>query len=264
MTALDLHLRESGASNSERLPLVLVHGLFGTGSNWQGIARRLAEDRLVLVPDLRNHGQSPWDDRMDYPAMAGDLLRLLDRRGIPRAHLAGHSMGGKTVMYLALESPDRVGSLVVADIAPVSYPSRHGELIESLLRLPLGDIRDRRDADTLLERDVPSAAVRGYLLQNLARDPERGNAWRWRMNLQALERSIGDILAFPTPRDGSFPGPTLFVYGGRSGYVTGEGLPRIRELFPMARLRSIPQAGHWVYADQPDAFASAVASFLKD
>jgi esterase len=263
-SALDLVLREYGSAEPGRLPLLLVHGLFGSAANWHGIARRLATERRVLVPDLRNHGDSPWDGQMDYPSMAGDLSALLDRLGIARAHLAGHSMGGKAAMWLALSAPDRVGSLVVADMAPVIYPTRHGTLVDALAKLPLAEIRDRRDADSLLATEIPSAAVRGYLLQNLVRALDGDGRWRWRVNLPVLAHRMDAILDFPDAGDRTFPGPVLFVYGGRSSYVTGAGLPRIRALFPLARMRSIPEAGHWVYADQPDAFAAAVGGFLKD
>ena len=266
--AVDLVFREYGSAGPGRLPLVLVHGLFGSSANWHGIAKRLEADRRVLVPDLRNHGDSPRDGQMDYPSMAGDLAALLDRLGLARVHLVGHSMGGKAAMWLALSAPDRVGSLVVADMAPVTYPTRHGVLVDTLARLPLDEIRDRRDADERLAREIPSAAVRGYLLQNLARERGPGrdgqDRWRWRVNLPVLARSMDTILGFPETSDRTFPGPVLFVYGGRSSYVNGEGLARIRELFPFARLRSIPEAGHWVYADQPEAFAATVAGFLKD
>jgi pimeloyl-ACP methyl ester carboxylesterase len=169
-------------------------------------------------------------------------------------------------MWLALSQPERVGSLVVADIAPVSYPTRHGVLVKALAALPLAQIEDRRDADARLATEVHSAAVRGYLLQNLVRGRagEGASGWRWRINLEALAHALDHLLGFPAAGGKNFPGPVLFVYGSRSDYVTGAGLPRIRELFPLARLRSIANAGHWVYADQPEAFVSAVAGFLKD
>ncbi len=262
MTALRLHLRHYGEPAAERVPVVLIHGLFGSASNWHGIARRLAAERLVLVPDLRNHGRSPWDPRMDYRAMAADLAALLDGAGITRAHLVGHSMGGKAAMCLSVCAPERVGALVVADIAPVAYASRHGALVKTLATLPLGELTDRRDADARLAVTISSAPVRGYLLQNLVHD--RAGGWRWRVNLEALAQSLDDLLGFPETGGLQFPGPVLFLYGSRSDYVTGAGLPRIRALFPLARLRTIPNAGHWVYADQPDAFVAAVSGFLKD
>ncbi|WP_295446041.1 alpha/beta fold hydrolase [uncultured Thiodictyon sp.] len=260
--SLRLHHRHYGEASAGALPLLLIHGLFGSAANWHGIARRLANDRPVLVPDLRNHGQSPWDARMDYRAMAADLAALLDGEGIARAHLVGHSMGGKAAMWLALSAPERVGSLVVVDIAPVTYATRHGALVSALAALPLAQMTDRRAADALLAQTIHSAAVRGYLLQNLVHD--RAGGWCWRVNLAVLAHSLDQVLGFPAAGDLQFPGPVLFLYGSRSDYVTGEGLPRIRALFPLARLRTIANAGHWVYADQPDEFLAAVSGFLKD
>jgi esterase len=267
MSALRLHHRYYGEGRPGALPVLLIHGLFGSAANWHGIARRLAPERRVLVPDLRNHGESPWDARMDYQAMALDLIALFDQLGIERAHLVGHSMGGKAAMWLAIAAPERVGSLVVADIAPVTYPGRHGALLTALAALPLGEIKDRRAADLLLAQTIHSAAVRGYLLQNLVHDHAREGGetgWRWRINLEVLARCMDQVLGFPSPGGHTFPGPVLFIYGSRSDYVTGEALPRIRHLFPLARLRTIANAGHWVYADQPEAFVAAVAGVLKD
>ena len=266
MAGVRLHLRQYGEVAAGRLPLVLIHGLFGSASNWHEIARRLAADRRVLVPDLRNHGRSPWSSRMDYRAMAADLTALLDAEGIERAHLVGHSMGGKAAMWLALTAAGHVGSLVVADVAPMAYANRHGALVRALAALPLAEIKDRRDADARLAAAVRSPAVRGYLLQNLVREPVApdGSGWRWRLNLEVLAHTLDDILGFPEAEGLEFSGPTLFVYGSRSDYVTGEGLPRIRALFPHARLRAIPNAGHWIYADQPEAFIAAVAGFLNN
>jgi len=262
MQSLPLSLRTYGDGARDQLPLLLIHGLFGAASNWRGIARRFAGQRRVLVPDLRNHGESPWDGRMDYPAMAGDLVALLDAQGIERAHLVGHSMGGKVAMWLALTEPQRVASLAVADMAPLTYEGHFGGLIAALLALPLAQLRDRQDADARLGQAIGSSAVRGYLLQNLVQDAQ--GHWRWRMNLPVIAGSMDVILGFPDAGGRQFPGPTLFLYGGRSNYLTSEALPRIRALFPLARLRSIPEAGHWVYTDQPEPFSAAVAGFLKD
>ncbi len=257
-----LSLRERGDAGSREIPLLLIHGLFGSAANWQGIARRLGDGRRILLPDLRNHGGSPHDARMDYPAMAADLAGLLDDFGIERAHLVGHSMGGKAAMWLALTAPDRVASLVVADIAPVPYPPRFESLLDALAALPLDEIRDRRDAHELLASAIPQTPVRDYLLQNLLREAD--GRWRWRFNLAALSASMDQILGFPESADRQFAGPTLFVYGSSSDYLRAEHLPEVRRLFPLARLRAIPNAGHWVYADQPESFVAALTGFLRD
>lgn len=259
-----LHLRQYGPAPSCEPPILLLHGLLGSGANWHGIARRLAGRHRVLVPDLRGHGRSPAGEGISYPAMAADLVELLGTQGIDRATVIGHSMGGKAAMWLALTSPGRVAGLGVVDIAPVAYPERFSALVATLRALPLADIRDRRDADARLAQALPDPALRGYLLQNLTREGSgtSSGTWRWRCDLSALEAAIGDIRGFPHADSAQFAGPALFIYGTASDYVTGEHLAPIRTLFPLARLRPVARAGHWVYADQPDAFLSAIASLL--
>ena len=101
-------------------PLVVLHGLFGSGGNWHGIARVLAGSHTVYTVDLRNHGASPWAETMGYPEMADDVRRFIEGQGLKQPAILGHSMGGKTAMALALLYPEHVGPLIVVDIAPVS------------------------------------------------------------------------------------------------------------------------------------------------
>jgi esterase len=254
-----LHLREYVNPDAAGPPILLLHGLLGSSANWHGIAWRLAGAHRVLVPDLRGHGRTPAGDGISYPAMAADLAHLLDDRSIERATVIGHSMGGKAAMWLALTAPERVTALGVVDMAPVTYPDRLAPLLAALRALPLEQVVDRRGADALLAPAVPDPAVRGYLLQNL----EHGDGgWRWRIDLAALDAGMGDIRGFPDPGTAQFPGPTLFVYGTESDYVTGDHLARIQALFPLARLRPVAGAGHWVYADQPEGFLAAIAGIL--
>jgi esterase len=262
MTTPLLHHRTLAPEADAATPLVLLHGLFGSSANWGGVAKRLASDRRVLMPDLRNHGRSLWAAPMDYPEMAADLVRLLDATGIDRAHLVGHSMGGKAAMWLALCAPRRVARLAVVDIAPVAYTPRFGEMIAAMRALPLAEIGSRGDADARLAAAIPSPSVRGYLLQSLYHEPESG--WRWRINLDLIAESMPAIFGFPDLDGRQFTGSTLFLYGSRSEYVSGTGLAAIRACCPFARLRAVPNAGHWVYADQPGAFVNAVSAFLHD
>jgi esterase len=261
MAGVKLSVREYTASNASAPPIILLHGLLGSAVNWHGIARRLAESRPVLVPDLRNHGRSPRADDMSYPAMADDLAVLMDARGISLATVVGHSMGGKAAMWFSLTRPERVRSLVVADMAPASYPSGFERVLDPLLALDLGTLADRRDADGRLARALPDPQLRGYLLQNLVRED---NGWTWRANLPVLKAALETIADFPDPAGGQYAGPALFLYGTESDYVTQSRLPAIRDLFPHARLRAVPGAGHWLYSDQPNAFLGALRDFLPD
>jgi pimeloyl-ACP methyl ester carboxylesterase len=168
-------------------------------------------------------------------------------------------MGGKVAMWLALNHPGRVTRLVVADIAPVRYEGRLGVLLDALLALPLEWIEKRAEADALLARRIPDAAVRAYLLQNLVRSD---SGWRWRSNLQALRDGLDLISGFPeVPPGVRYEGPALFIRGDRSDYVKAEYLPVMERLFPDLELVTL-EAGHWVYAEQPERFVSAVEAFL--
>lgn len=252
-----LHHRETGEGTR---PLVLLHGLFGSSANWRGIARSLAPDWRIVIPDLRNHGRSFHAPDVSYPALAGDVRAVLDELGLERAVLVGHSMGGKTAMWLALMAPDRVERLVAVDTAPVAHASAAPDILRALAAIDLATLPDRATADAALAGAVVDARVRDYLLQNLVR---HDGTWRWRINLPALLAGIGAITGWPQPpADARYLGPTLFLHGGESRYVQPAHEPVIRALFPYARFRSVPGAGHWVYADRPAEFLAALRAFL--
>jgi pimeloyl-ACP methyl ester carboxylesterase len=255
---LPLHYREYGESGHP--PLLLLHGLFGNSGNWAGVVKQLQADYRLILPDLRNHGRSPHHAEMDYCAMAGDLLALLDRLQLNSASLLGHSMGGKAAMWLALTQPERVERLLVADIAPVGYENRFQQIFQGLQTLSLQQLSGRESADRQLTPWVASGSVRQYLLQNLVKQQ---NGWQWRFSLPVLKRSIETLTGFPAAEGRSFAGEVMFLYGERSDYVKAEYRQVIERLFPLARLRMLPGAGHWLYAEQPEAFSRAVKAFLK-
>ena len=241
-------------------PVVLLHGLFGSAANWHGIARRMQKRFHILAPDLRNHGRSPHDAHMDYPAMADDILELVDAKGLDQICLVGHSMGGKAAMCLALAQPQRIWGLVVADIAPVAYDHDFSGLLDALEAIPLESLDNRTAADQALAHSLASETLRGYLLQNLIKENGR---WAWRVNLPVLRREMANIVGFPDqPQDQQFPGNALFLYGEHSDYLTTENAKVARRLFPYARLRMIPEAGHWVFSEAPEIFVDTLNSFL--
>ncbi len=250
--------------------LLILHGLLGAARNWMAIAKRLGQDHEVHALDLRNHGRSPWAEGMSYRDIAADVARYIETHGLGAPTVVGHSMGGKAAMALALDAPERVGRLIVADIAPVAY-ERSGrasflDYIEAMAALDLATITRRADADRALENAIEDKAVRGFLLQNLVPRDDASNAapaFRWRCNLKALAGGMADILDFPAAlADKSYAAPTLFLLGAQSNYVRPEHRPLIRGLFPNARFASLKDAGHWLHADQPRPFMDAVRSFV--
>ena len=111
-----LHYRESGESPAGDSPLLFLHGLFGSASNWGRVVTHFSARHRCIVPDLRNHGRSFHAREVGYPVQAADLLRLLDHLAIETACIIGHSMGGKVAMQFALDYPQRCRKLVVVDI----------------------------------------------------------------------------------------------------------------------------------------------------
>jgi esterase len=241
-------------------PVVVLHGLFGSKRNWATIASRLAGGRRVLTADLRNHGESPWDDRHDYPALAADIAELIEKKVDGPAAVLGHSMGGKAAMTLALARPELVSRLVVVDIAPARSTATPIAYVQALRSLRLADYAQRFDVKEALAAAIPDPAVRAFLTLNLMAGPA-GLAWT--VNLAALEANFDAILGFPEPPPGRpFGKPTLFIAGGLSPYVQPHHRPEIERLFPTARIEVIQEAGHWVHADATEAFLAAVQRFL--
>jgi pimeloyl-ACP methyl ester carboxylesterase len=238
-------------------PLLIVHGLFGSGRNWGAIARSLSADRDVVTLDQRNHGDSPWFPSHSYADMAGDLAAVIEAEG--RAmDVLGHSMGGKAAMQLALTRPGLVNQLVVADIAPVTYRHDNTRHIATMRALDLSPPRTRAEIDRRLAVMEPDPALRAFFLQSL---DLRADPPRWRLNLDVLEAFMPQITGWPgTP--GRFGGRTLFLSGTASNYVLPEHRPAIMAQFPRARFARLPGAGHWLHAEAPRAFAETVEVFL--
>ena len=237
--------------------------MFGAGRNWGAIARKLAERFKIFLVDLPNHGDSPWVDTLNYEIMAEAVADFLRARSIHgAAYLLGHSMGGKTAMTLALSDAAAIERLIVVDIVPVTYRGhQNGEIIDALSALPLDRLKSRNDIDAALAPSIPDPMLRSYLLANLRRD---GDSFSWRINLAGLKASLPALLDFPKfPSGAMFDRPTLVIEGGRSDYIRAEDRSVMRALFPRARFETVPDAGHWVHADAPDAVSATVANFIS-
>ena len=254
----ELHFTRAGIGE----PLLVLHGLFGSGRNWQSHMRGLADSFEVFCIDLRNHGQSFHADEMNYPLMAEDVLQLLTQLGLEKCRILGHSMGGKVAMALAIQNPGLLSRMVIADIAPVTYRHHYDDLIEPILALDLERFGSRIEIDHGLRPHIPEDQLRAFLLQNLVRE---NGGWRWRVNWRVIQRDMEALTGFDVVATDEWrvDVPSLFIRGASSDYVGAAEVEVIKRHFSAASIATIDGAGHWLHAEQPQQFSSRVLQFLQ-
>jgi pimeloyl-ACP methyl ester carboxylesterase len=252
---VQLHFKKSGQGRA----VILLHGLFGSSDNWHYIALKLSESFNVFAIDQRNHGQSPHDAKMNYPLMAADVDEFMTTNGLEKAFVIGHSMGGKTAMQFALQFPQRVEKLVVADMAPRAYAPAHEKIFAALLTLDLKSFSTRQQIEDALAPEIRNVVLRRFLLKNLGRDS--ASRFFWKINLRGIAENYL-YLREPVSGTEPFVRPTLFIRGGKSDYINLEDERLIRELFSIVEIQTIADAGHWIHVDQPEEFLRLVLNFL--
>ena len=244
----------------ERFPVVILHGVLGSLDNWQSIAKSLAANFKVYIIDQRNHGKSFHSNEFSYQILSDDLLQFLAQQQISKAHIIGHSMGGKAAMLFAMQHPDVVDKLVIVDVAPVAYPDRHSHIFKALLTANLLNKENREAVEAHLRNSLPKEdeSTIQFLMKGLYRNDE--NNFAWRFNAEALwdayQNVSGDVSGKP------FEGKTLFIKGAKSTYINAENYSTIQELFPNNELSEIKDTGHWVHAEKPKEFMEELNTFL--
>jgi esterase len=250
-----LHYQQQGSGAD----IILIHGLLGSLENLNMVAKSLKENYRVTNIDVRNHGLSFHKKTMTYKELAQDIVELMADLGIERSHILGHSMGGKIAMELALTHCEKVDKLIVADIAPVAYPSHHAHIIEGLQSINVDKIESRKDADIQLSQFVDEVGIRQFLLRNLV---SKDGQFNFKCNLDNIEQCYQEIMK-GYEGEQTFTGATLFIKGGDSHYITAEHREIIKHLFPNSHAKIIQGAGHWLHAEKTIAFNKLVNDFLK-
>ena len=244
------------STKSNKTPLLIVHGLYGSARNWGVISKRLSDEREVFAIDQRNHGDSRWCETQSYFDMAGDLQEFLKHFG--SMAVLGHSMGGKAAMVLSILDPNLVEKLIIADIAPVSYSHDNTQYIRAMKKVPLDRLATRTDAIIQLAESIPEPELRSFFAQSIDIKNKR-----WKLNLDVLEHEMEKIISFPQ-LSGQYEKASLFLSGALSNYLQITHRPSIKKLFPKAKFAKIPNAGHWLHAEKPREFEAAVRTFLSD
>jgi len=240
--------------------LLILHGVFGSGENWLTVSKQFAPHFQVFLIDQRNHGRSPHSPDFSYSLLVEDLRAFAEQQGLTRFDLIGHSMGGKVAMKFAAQYPEMLHHLVVVDIAPRYYNPHHDEVIAGLKSVDLEHAKSRAEAEAAMAQHIAEVDTRQFLLKNLYRTED--GRFAWRINLPVLERAVSEIGESLDPKV-QISVPTLFMKGENSRYISDQDREQIKAQFPNSSIITIKNAGHWVQAEQPDAFAATVLPFLQ-
>lgn len=252
-----LHSQIQGSGH----PFFILHGFLGMGDNWKSLANSFSTKYEVHLIDQRNHGRSFHSEDFSYELMVEDLVRYMDHHKISTAFMLGHSMGGKTVMLMSVEHPERVDRMIVADIAPRFYPRHHQFILDALNEVDFSKISSRSEVDDIFKKYIPENGIRQFLLKNVYRKEREQLAYRF--NLESLEENIDEVGVELPPRSVSEV-PALFMRGVNSGYITTQDETLIHAHFPNSTVVDIPGAGHWLHAENPEDFYKNVVQFLEN
>lgn len=248
-------------SFSKSESFLILHGLFGSKQNWSSIVKALNTKGVTAAAlDLRNHGESGWDTDGSVSSMSRDIIGFLDNNGIEKAHILGHSLGGKVGMNLALEFPSRVQSLISVDMSPLTKNNSKEMLFYIQEMKKVQGIETKAKAKDILEKSIQNSLVLQFLLSNLVRKHE--GRFDFRINLNALENSLEDIFSQQSKNLGVYGGKVLFIGGSRADYINSSHHSEIKKIFPRSKFEYL-DTGHWVHYEKPREFMELVLDFIK-
>ncbi|MEM9549502.1 MAG: alpha/beta fold hydrolase [Bacteroidota bacterium] len=239
-------------------PIIILHGLFGMLDNWQTVAKKLAEEYMVILVDQRDHGKSNHTEEFNYEVLANDLHEFLEENWIHSCHLIGHSMGGKTALQFAAIHPDMIEKLVVVDIGTKAYKPGHDIIFKALRSVPIDQVQSRKEVEEIIAQYIEDQGVRLFLMKNLQRRKEGG--FRWKMNLELLYREYPNIIAAVEISE-EVDVDTLFVYGTKSNYIKPGDIDNIKTNFVNSRFKEM-DTGHWIHAEKPDELVEEINDFI--
>jgi len=230
----------------EGSPLVLLHGgIQSIDLSFADLIPELVGRHRVIGVELQGHGRTADIDRArSYPALAGDVVALLDHLGIDRAHALGFSLGGGVAWELAVSHPDRVRSIV-----PIAEPVRPDGMHEEL-RDPA-----KHATSTRMPTEQDFADMRETYAR-LSPHPERFERF-----FDAQAEDAAELTGWTDEQLAGITAPTLFVMGDHD-FVTIEHGALIKRLVPGSQLAVLPDTTHMGAPRRVDLLAPMLAAFL--
>jgi len=252
----------------EGIPVIILHGLYGSSDNWISIAKNLSSEFSVYLIDLRNHGNSPHSDIFTIKAMSNDLYEFITDHNIDSFVLIGHSLGGKISMEFASVHPEKITKLIIVDIAPRNYTKEefqerdnHNKIISTLKDVDLKKYKNRSEALEDLTRIDNSGRLKFFMMKNIKRTND--GKLEWKINLKAIPDNLSTILNDYNVDLSKITCPTLFIKGEKSGYLTQADFDMIAEKISDVMFSTIKEATHWLHAEKPEEFINIVKAFVN-
>jgi esterase len=243
-------------------PLLILHGFLGMSDNWKTLGTQFAaEGYEVHMLDMRNHGRSFHSEEFSYDLMAQDVLDYCKANALEKVNIIGHSMGGKTAMLFASNNPAMVEKLIVADIGPKFYPQHHQTILAGLNAVDFSLKPSRNEVEEIIGNFITDFGTRQFLMKSLYwKEPGQ---LAFRFNLTVFNKKISEI-GVALQDEALFDKPTLFIRGGNSNYILDNDIENINIHFPQMQLETIPNAGHWLHAENPKLFFEKTVTFLSE
>lgn len=260
----------------ERELCFLFHGLLGSGTNLLSVARMIQEKVHPIVFDNPNHGKSPHVVPGDFESTeylvsasiekacaehAARALAAADQPADQQIHLLGHSVGGKYAMLHALHNPQQVRSLVIMDIAPMTYPPLNLPYLRAYQEICKRNPKTRREAVQMLGEYIEDQPLILFLAKNIC---EEDGGIQLSLNVDELIRQSDAICSFPASAEGkTYEGPVLVLRAETTDYFTEESESYIQKYFPNYQLETVPQTSHILHVDNPEKVQKMLHSFYE-
>ncbi|MGH8741308.1 MAG: alpha/beta fold hydrolase [Burkholderiales bacterium] len=244
--------------------MLIVHGLSYFSWDWLGVAQALGARREVIAMDMRGFGDSGWSAAQDYsvPAMAQDIVAVLEHAGWQRALLVGHSMGGRSTAYVAAKHPERVAGLVLVDYTPENAPAGAKRTTAIVGNTPdaFASIdeamqyfgkNDRARFENYLKKTANGYSVKRdpFFRDQFKRLLEGGERPKLGVDMWQL---LGEVRC-----------PILSLRGTRSDMYAPETVQKMQAANPRLQVVEV-DAGHDIAGENPQGFLKAFDSFSKE
>ena len=244
------------SADKAKQDIIILHGLFGISDNWVGFARQFSKHNRVIIPDLRNHGQSPHSDSFEQDDLVQDLYNLISETKSKTPILLGHSLGGRIAMRFDLLYPKLISKLIVVDMSlrSVRKKPEHTAIINVMRNFPLDKMQSLQQIKDYIAQHIKHDKLIKVVLKNIRKTDD---GFEWKVYFKPLIELFNKD-SEPLANKEIFEKEALFIRGGNSDYVMDSDIAKIKEHFPNSEIKTIEGASHWVQADKPLEFIKLV------